>query len=197
MEAREKNRSWRLLFGSVAYQGVWFAAVLSAGASDRWWWGVGSTVLFIGSVLIVWPALRNRVLWMSLAGMLCGLVVDSSMIASGVWAARRMFLPVPLPPLWLLMLWISFGVYIAVGLEMLYGRYRVVTVAGAFGGLLAYRGGAAFGAIEWGSPVWVSTLILMLAWAVVFPALVWIATRLQQQELTAAVQASRMHVALM
>lgn len=197
MQAKESNRTARLAFGSVCYQGVWFAGVLSAAEAHRWWWGVGSAVLFLASVLLIWPALRRRVMTMTVAALLCGLLVDTSMIASRVWTSPRMFFPAPLPPLWLMMLWAAFGIYIAVSLEVLYGRYRAATVVGALGGMLAYRGGAALGALQWGSPAWASTLALMLAWAVAFPALVWVASRLQQQELTASVRASRMSIALM
>lgn len=197
MQAKESNRIFRLVIGSCLYQAVWFATVLSAGEPGRWWWAVGSALFFLVGVLLAWPPLRQRVLTVTLAAIICGFVVDSTMIAASVWTSPRMFLPAPLPPLWLVMLWAAFGIYIALSLEMLYGRYRFAAVVGAFGGMLAYRGGALLGAIQWGQPEWLSTFVLMLAWAVAFPLLVFVATRVQQQEARTANRVTRMRVALM
>ena len=197
MEARESNRTQRLLIGSMFYQAVWFASVLSAGDPSRWWWGVGSTVAFLVYVLLAWPLLRQRVLTLTIAAILCGLVVDSLMIAARVWTTPRMWLPPPLPPLWLVMLWAAFGIYIALSMEVLYGRYGLAAVAGALGGMLAYRGGALAGAIHWGQPVWLGTLVLMAVWALAFPVLIRVATVVQERENGLRKAASRMHVALM
>jgi len=194
---RETHQAFRLFVGSVLYQGTWFATVLSAGHAHRWWWGLLSVLAFAGIVSFGWPSLRQRIWWMLFASVLCGLIVDTGMIIAQVWQSPRVVMPAPLPPTWLLLLWAAFGIYIALSLEMLYGRYRVAAVVGAIGGMLAYRGGALLGAIHWGKPEWMTTTILALIWAVVFPALIWTATRLQQQEQTARMRASRMHVALM
>ena len=187
----------RLLVGSAFYQAVWFAAVLSAGASSRWWWSAGASAVFLCVSLCVWPSLRKRVLCLSAAALACGLLVDTAMIATGVFASPRMLVPAPLPPLWLLMLWLSFGTYIALSLEMLYGRYWLTAVAGACGGMLAYRGGALFGAIAWGMPIWLCTLALMLVWAIVFPLLVSLATWMRNQECRPVLPRRVVRVALM
>ena len=197
MQAKEGNRTARLVVGSACYQGVWFATVLSAGEPTRWWWGVLSTLGFLGFVLLAWPPLRVRVLVLTLAAIVCGLVVDTAMIAGGIWSSPRMLLPAPLPPLWLVMLWAAFGIYIALGLEMLYGRYGVSAMIGALGGMLAYRGGAALGAIQWGEPAWVTTVLLMIAWAIAFPALIWCAAKLQRAQAQTTPALPRMRVALM
>jgi len=197
MQAKESNRTLRLLLGSGLYQGVWFAAVLSAGNPGRWWWGVSSMLIFLVFVLLAWPTLRQRVLGMTAAALACGLIVDTIMIASGILSSPRMLMPAPLPPLWLIMLWAAFGIYIAMGLEMLYGRYRFSAFVGAVGGMLAYRGGSALGAIQWGQPAWVSTIVLMLVWSMAFPALVWYATYLQKAQRTPAPSVNRVRVAFM
>jgi hypothetical protein len=194
---KEKKQMLRLLLGSALYQAVWFAAVLSAGEAARWWWGVLAAAGFLTITLAGWKALRARVLALTGAALVLGLVVDTIMIASRIWSTPRMFMPYPLPPVWLLMVWVGFGTYIAMSLDMLYGRYRMAALVGAVGGMLAYRGGAALDAIQWGEPAWLCTLILMLAWAIVFPALVWLATWMQRQESAVRLHESRMHVALM
>lgn len=195
--ATKMNLSLRLLIGSFLYQAVWFATVLSAGHPGRWWWGVLTLLGFMGVVHLGWPSLRPRVWWMLVAAVGCGFVLDTGMIAGRIWHSPRLLMPAPFPPLWLLLLWAAFGIYIALSLEMLYGRYRLAALVGAIGGMLAYRGGALLGAIQWGKPEWMTTSILMLVWALAFPALVWIATKIREQEMTAQVRTTRMHVALM
>ena len=96
--------SLRLFVGSVLYQVVWFATVLSAGQTQRWWWGVLAVVAFMGIVHTGWPALRQRVWTMFAAAMLCGLVVDTGMILGQIWRSPRVLMKAPLPALWLLML---------------------------------------------------------------------------------------------
>ena len=194
---RTENTTLRLVVGSLLYQGVWFATVLSSSSAARWWWGVLAVIGFAGFAAYGWPNLRQRVWVMASAAVACGLVVDTAMLAGRVWYAPSMLMPAPLPPLWLVMLWAAFGMYIAISLEMLYGRYGVATIVGAFGGMLAYRGGAWLGAIEWGKPAWLSTAILMLAWAAVFPVLVWVATKWRAQEQTVTARVSRTRVAFM
>ncbi len=194
---RKSHQVFRLLVGSVFYQVVWFATVLSAGHVQRWWWGILSLLVFVGIVHFGWPALRQRVWWMLVISVGCGLIVDTGMIMGHVWQSPRILLPTPLPPAWLLFLWAAFGIYIALSLEMLYGRYGLAAFVGAIGGMLAYRGGALFEAIQWGKPLWLTTTILTLTWGFIFPLLVWVATRLRQQEQAARVRASRMHVAFM
>ncbi len=169
------SRGARLLAGSVLYQVVWFCAVLSAGQAGRWWWGPASALLFLAIAGGLWPLLWTRVWKMAVVALACGVVVDTLMIVLGAWSSPRMLLPAPLPPLWLLVLWFAFGVYIALSLDILYGRYAVSALVGALGGTLAYRGGMLLGAIEWGQPAWLATLWVMLAWALVFPCLTGLA----------------------
>lgn len=178
MQVKKSNRTIRLVVGSALYQAVWFATVLSAGTANRWWWGVLGVLVYCAVVMPLWPVLWRRVLVMAGVGVLCGLLVDGAMIWFQVWSTPRMLLPHPLPPVWLILLWAAFGIYIAVSLEMLYGRYLFSSIVGAFGGMLAYRGGAPFGAVHFGDSVWLSTVVLMVVWAFVFPALIWLATRL-------------------
>lgn len=194
---RESHQVFRLLLGSVLYQAVWFATVLSAGHAERWWWGALALIGFVSIVLLGWPPLRQRVLWMIGVALVFGLVIDTGMVVANVWHTSPMMLPAPLTPLWLLLLWAAFGIYIALSLEMLYGRYGLAAAVGAIGGTLAYRGGTVFDAILWGEPAWLSTLVMVIVWALVFPVLIWMATKLRQHEQTEAVRTSRMHIALM
>jgi len=197
MQVRKSNRTLRLVVGSALYQAAWFATVLSAGTPGRWWWGPASVLVFIGVVLPAWPALRRRILVMMAVGVGAGLLLDSGMIAAGIWTSPRLLVPAPLAPLWLLWLWAAFGIYMAVSLEMLYGRYRLAAIAGSIGGLLAYRGGILFGAVIWGTPAWFSVVVMLLAWAIAFPALIWVATRLQQQQAPRMAERAGLKIALM
>lgn len=173
------GRNARLVVCSLIYQAVWFAAVYSAAKSPLLL--LGPAVLLAGLVLqlALWPSLFKRAIVMLLAGLLTGVVVDGILTLAGVLLPYRQVLPHPIPPLWLLTLWAGFGVYLATGLELMYGRPRLAVVAGLLCGPLAYRGGVPFGALALGANAWLSLAAIGAVWALAFPLLLWIASRLQ------------------
>jgi len=172
------GRNSRLLVCSLIYQAVWFAAVYSASRSSLLL--LGPAVLIVGLALqrVLWRSLFRPAMLMLLTASLAGVMIDGALTLAGVLVPYRQVLPYPMPPLWLLTLWAGFGVYMATGLELMYGRPRLAVVAGLFCGPLAYRGGVPFGALELGENAWVSLAIIGAVWAIAFPSLLWVASRL-------------------
>jgi hypothetical protein len=172
------GRNARLLVCSLIYQAVWFAAVYSASRSSLLL--LGPAVLLVGLALqlVLWRSLFSRAVLMLLAASLAGVMIDGALTLAGVLVPYRQVLPYPFPPLWLLTLWAGFGVYMATGLELMYGRPRLAVVAGFICGPLAYRGGVPFGALELGENTWVSLAVIGLVWAIAFPLLLALAARL-------------------
>lgn len=166
-----KGPMGQLIVGSVLYQAVWFATVLSADQAAAWWWGLPVVVVSVAASIMIWPAKRARIVIMAITGLIVGLVMDSAMAALGVVTPSRSFLPAPVTPFWLLILWVGFGVYMATGLELMYGKPKLIFIGGAFGGMLAYRAGVGFGALTWSDPAWVGYGVLLVVWGVVFSAL--------------------------
>lgn len=176
IKTRIASKGVRLLICSLLYQAVWFSAVYSAARPSLVWLGPVAVVLSTSLQLLLWSKLRLRALLMMGASLLVGLCVDSLLTFYGVFIPQRTCLPYPLAPVWLLSLWAGFGVYIALGLEQLYGRLRLASVAGFFGGALAYRAGVPFGALEFGLTEWLALLLIAGAWMLAFPLLVWLAS---------------------
>ena len=172
------GRNVRLVICSLIYQAVWFAAVYSASRPSLLL--LGPAVLIVGLALqwVLWRSLSRRAVLMLLAASLAGVMLDGSLTLAGVLVPYRQVLPYPLPPLWLLTLWAGFGVYMATGLELMYGRPRLAVVAGLVCGPLAYRGGVPFGALELGENTWLSLAVIGAVWAIAFPLLLALATRL-------------------
>jgi len=177
-EQWRSGRNARLLVCSLIYQAVWFAAVYSASRSSMLL--LGPTFLLVGLALqlVLWRSLLKRAILMLLAGLLAGVMIDGVLTLAGVLVPYRQVLPYPLPPLWLLTLWAGFGVYMATGLELMYGRPRVAAFAGLVCGPLAYRGGVPFGALDLGENVWLSLAIIGAVWAIAFPLLLALAAHL-------------------
>jgi len=170
----------RLIVGSLLYQCVWFAAVYFASSSVFHGLGVKLAVGCILIQFLIWPHLRIRITALAVVACLAGLFLDSLLTVIGIFDLARHVMPYPLTPLWLLALWAGFGVYIAVGLEGMYGRLRLAALGGFIGGPLAYRGGVPFDAVTLGDPAWRSLLIIGVAWAGVFAMLVWVAGALHR-----------------
>lgn len=167
----------RLLICSTLYQAIWFGVVLTAVKPLFVLMGPLLVLLTGGIQFWLWPSHRSRGLKLAGAALLTGLLVDSTFTAVGVLVPYRHFMPYPLTPIWLLSLWAGFGIYIALGLERLYGRFVLAALGGLIGGPLAYRGGVPFGAMNVGNPVWAALLLVGCIWAVVFVFLIWLAGR--------------------
>lgn len=172
------GRNARLMVCSLSYQAVWFAAVYSASRSSLLLLGPAVLIVGLALQLVLWRSLFRRAMVMLVAALLAGVMIDGALTLAGVLVPYRQVLPYPLPPLWLLTLWAGFGVYMATGLEMMYGRPRVAAFAGLVCGPLAYRGGVPFGALELGQNAWLSLAIIGAVWAIAFPLLLALAARL-------------------
>lgn len=92
---------------------------------------------------------RAREAQLLLAAALVGAVGDGALVLGGWLAFPAGAHLGPLPsPLWMLGLWSAFAALLGGPLRWLRRDLRLAAVAGALGGPLAYRGGAALGALE-------------------------------------------------
>ncbi len=100
-----------------------------------------------------------------------GFLVDTALIALGVFVPVRWLMPSPLSTLWLVALWANFATTLNVSLSWLHGKPLMAAILGALGGPLAYWAGERLGAIEMDRPLLVPLLVVGLAWSIVTPAL--------------------------
>jgi hypothetical protein len=158
----------RTIINVAAFQAAWFAAVLGA-ARGFFWLGPLAVTLGLACHLSLQPE-RLKEISLAMAAGVMGFLFDSGLIAGGVFAPVRDWMPFPFSPLWMVCLWINFATLLNVSLQWLHGRYALAAVLGAVGGPAAYYSGARLGAMQ-NLPGMGSLLVLSLAWSMAVPVL--------------------------
>ena len=160
----------RALINITAFQTAWFASVLGA-AQGFFWMGPLAVTLGLALHLGLQPE-RLKELSLAMAAGALGFFFDSGLIAFGVFAPVRDWMPAPFSPLWMVFLWINFATLLNGSLRWLHGRYHLAAVLGAVGGPAAYYGGAQMGAMT-ALPGMGNLLVLALAWSIAVPLMLW------------------------
>lgn len=177
-------RSGVLLFANaLGYNLTWIAAVAGAGYG-HWWLGPAVFAVFLGWHLHA-SACRLADLRLLVCVILLGAVVDSLWVHGGM---LRFAAAVPSPdwaPVWILALWAAFALTLNHCLRFLQERPWLAAGLGLVGAPLAYWFAAqAWSAVELSTPVFTLATI-GLAWAVLTPAMLWLARRLRQSAVPA------------
>lgn len=153
------------LINFVAFQAVWFSAVVGA-SYGLWWPGLIAAIGFISAHLLSSMRVRGDGLLIVVA-LLLGVVIDSAFAFSGTLRYAAPFPSAQLAPLWILALWVGFALTLNHSLAYLAHRPVVATIAGAIVGPISYwSAGRAFDAVKLGDPLWRSVLALSFGWAV-------------------------------
>ena len=152
---------------AIAYQVVWFVAVIGAGHGLAWP-GVLAALVFVAATLVGSPW-RVKDVQLVLVSLLCGCVIDTALATLG-WARYGAAMPPPgqtVAPLWILALWAAFSTTLTRSMGWLRPRLWLGTLLGALGGPLAYLGAArGWQAVEFEAPAWRGLLVLGVGWAV-------------------------------
>lgn len=177
------------LVNFVAFQMVWFAAVI--GASKGFWWpGPVAVVVFAIAHLSSPMRVRGDGLLIAVA-LLLGVIIDSVYAYSGVLSYAAPFPSTQLAPLWILALWVGFALTLNHSLAYLAHRPVIAAVAGAIVGPISYwSAGRAFGAVTLGEPVWRSVLALSTGWLAAMLVLSVVARRSVEPSTIAASEPS-------
>ena len=157
----------RSIVNFVAFQVGWFAAVLGAGHGMPWLGVVNVPWVLI--VNVAFSADRRQELIVALVAAVMGFVVDTGLVAAGVFAPVPFLVPRPFSPLWMVMLWVNQATTLNGCMAWLRGRYLAGALFGAIGGPFAYLSGAKLGAAT--LPSTSGLVILGITWACAFPAL--------------------------
>lgn len=158
----------------VVFQAGWFACVLGAAHGLAW---AGTLAAFAIVAAHVYFARRPRAeLKLVAIALLIGAVWESALVAIG-WLdyPAGFFLP-SIAPHWILALWGLFAITVNYSLGWLKPRLAMAAVLGAVAGPLAFRGGAALGAVQVVEPLRAFTA-LASGWALFTPLLLWCARR--------------------
>jgi len=153
----------------VAYEMVWFVAVIGAG-HGLGWPGVLAAALFVAWRLAV-SKRRGVELRLATVGLVVGLLLEAA------WTGGRLVhyaapWPVPAAPAWLIALWVTFALTIVPLFGYLHTRPWLAALFGAVGGPLAYLGAArGWHAVAMATPAWHTLLALAAGWAIALPLL--------------------------
>jgi hypothetical protein len=166
---------WRAALNVALYQAGWFACVLGA-ANGLPWVGVVAAVGIVAWHLATAPRPGPEAALIG-AALVVGALFETLVVRAG-WARypSQSFVD-GAAPVWMIALWAMFATMLNVTLRALRDRPALAAVLGAIGGPLAYYAGARLGAIVF--PDLAAALVAIgIGWAVLAPALLWLARRL-------------------
>lgn len=166
-------RSW--LPNLLGFQMVWLAAVAGAGIG-LWWSGVLALTVF-AALQLIFSARRGADMRLMGAAAVIGLLLDSVWIWSGLVIFATALPYDWLAPVWILVLWLAFALTLNHSLASLQGHPWIGAALGAVGGPLAYCVAVhAWQAASLIVPAWPAYLALGIAWAIVTPLLLALAS---------------------
>lgn len=158
------------------FQISWPACVIGAS------WGVaGWTGTLVVAALAVWqlhPQRRHPNDWRMVGVCLAiGFVLDSLWVRTGLLAYAMPWPSTGFAPFWILLLWLAMALVLNHSMSVFKGRLLLIAILGGIGSPMSYYAGANFGAVEWLAPAWQVVLATGLSWALLLPALFWLAGR--------------------
>ena len=146
----------------LAYQAVWFAAVIGAGDGTAW-----PGVLAAGAFVVAhlaFGARRGVALRLVVLALALGSVVDGAFATSGLLAYAAPWPSPPGAPGWILALWAAFAVTFVGALAFVQARPFAAFALGAVFGPLAYLGAARLEAVAWVGATPLVASVLAVAW---------------------------------
>jgi len=165
------------LINLVLFQICWFAAVVGAG-QGYWWTGPACVVVFAGIVVARSRCVRADLTLLLIAAIV-GFAIDSAYVQSGLLTYSSPFPSAQAAPMWIVGMWASFALTLNHSLSFLKGKLWLSAIFGAAGGPLAYYAAATqFGAAHLTAAPFTVYLTLAIAWGLVTPALMAIASRM-------------------
>ncbi|MEM7480213.1 MAG: DUF2878 domain-containing protein [Acidobacteriota bacterium] len=166
--------SW---WNALSVQIGWWVSVLAAADGRPW---IGPPVVILLVTLHLWtcpssPTRRRDAVTVLTLGAI-GTAIDSAQVCAGL--LRFEAAPAPcLCPIWIVALWLHFGITPRSSLAFLRRRPWLGALFGGIAGPAAFYAGERLGAVAFHPELWPSLLSLSVIWAGVIPALVAFAWR--------------------
>lgn len=165
-----------MLANLLAFQALWLVFVGGAGRG-HWWPGLLGLMLFLA-----WQIPRSKWPRADLVLVVVAAVLGALVDTAWVWLGLRYAEPVPHPglaPIWIVGMWMAFALTLNHSLRFFQHHLAWAALFGLVGGPLAYHVAATqFAAVRFPEPAWPAYLALALAWAVVTPLLLRLASNL-------------------
>jgi hypothetical protein len=168
----------------VAFQAVWFSAVIGAANGLPWAGPVAASVF--AAAHFVWTSDRAGDFRLLLIALPMGLVADSLLAATGLLRFDSPWPSEHFAPAWILAMWAGFALTLNHSMAFLRGRWWLAALFGLVGGPLAYWGAATgFDAVAFGDSPALALVVLAVVWGIALPLLY----ALQPRPLTGALRA--------
>lgn len=158
------------------FQLSWPACVVGAA------WGIaGWSGTLVVAVLALWqlhPRRRHHNDGRMIA--LClviGFGLDTLWLQTGLLAYAMPWPSSEFAPFWILLLWLAMALVLNHSMGAFKHQLRLIGILAAVASPLSYYAGSRFGAVEWLAPAWQVVLATGLSWALLLPALFWLARR--------------------
>jgi Protein of unknown function (DUF2878) len=163
---------------SVAYflvgQGAWFVCVLAAARGfSVIAVGVVAVLLAVHLSIVARPVVEAKFLS---AVLFIGAVWESLLVRLNLLVYPQGLSIEGFAPAWILAVWLLFGAQFNTCYAWLKGRPAAAAVLGAIAGPLAFRAGAALGAVKFNRPLG-TTLALIAGWALILALLTRVSRR--------------------
>ena len=158
------------LLNFLLFQVGWFICVLGA-ANDSTFLALALVTTLIIIHITITPHKIDDIKLFAYA-LIIGFVYDGFIQFYGLILYNSAGWQFPLPPLWILMLWVLFSMTLNHSLSWLKGRIIISSVFGFVGGPLAYIAAEKLGAITITSSQ--TIFILALGWAIITPTLIFL-----------------------
>jgi hypothetical protein len=172
LDKQTRNNLVNLAF----FQAVWFLTVISAANGLLWPGLMGLAVFFAVHRFFSVTARAEFILVVGAAFL--GLVIEAVFVRTGVLLYQQEMASVAGVPLWMLVMWANFALTMNGCLSWLQGRYLLAAVLGFVGGPLSYLGGIKLGAATAGGALEFVLAAIAICYAIVTPALLFLAQRL-------------------
>ena len=155
----------------LLFQVGWFLCVYFVASQSEW-----LAIISLGAVILVHLLIvKNYVneLKIIFTAGLAGLILDTVLINTGVFIPVSDYMTSNIAPVWLIGLWMLFGISLNHSLRWLQQRYLMAAVLGLISAPLAYYAGQRFGALDFSGheSVTGSLLTIGLCWFFMTPLL--------------------------
>lgn len=158
------------------FQLSWPACVIGASAGVAGWTGTS-----VVAAMVLWqlhPRRRHPNDWRMVGLCLAiGFVLDSLWVQMGLLAYAMPWPSSQFAPFWILLLWLALALVLNHSMSVFKGRLLLIGILGGIGSPMSYFAGSRFGAVEWLAPAWQVIAATGLSWALLLPALFWLARR--------------------